>query len=491
MPLRLFMQPVVKHAITFLLLAVLAYFTFFHQLGKLSLRYWDEASYALNAWEMLETGEYINLYQFGKSDFYNTKPPFAIWCMALSMKAGGINETAVRLPAAFFGFLSVCWLFVFCLLYLKNYWAGVWSAFILMTSKGFVAEHAARTGDTDAILAFFILFYLTIFYAFIIEQKARYIWLCAAGMVLACLTKGIAGLQGLPALFLLATVFKQWKVLGSTNHAFLSVLTFILIIGGYYVWRELKAPGFLSYVVKFEIGGRLHRQEYLNPEHRGFFYYIGAFYLQHKWLPWLWFTILCPVAYLFASKTESRKPFQYILLATTGLYAMAGISSTKNSWYDVPLYPLFSLCLGYSVALLMQSNWFIRYALMLLFASLFSYTFSQIVKQHIYREDDLLYRSFLNQVRETTTGPITIVNADFVFPINFYQKMDAYKGFTSCIKHPDDTFATGEKIIVFKEAREADMKRKYNLQLLQADEEAKLFQVLSLSPDTSVYHKNL
>ena len=482
------MQPAIKNIFTFLLIALLAYFSFFHQLGKLSLRNWDEASYALNAWEMLETGEYINLYQFGKSDFYNTKPPFAIWCMALSMKAGGIHETAVRLPAAFFGFLSVCWVFVFCLFYLKNYWAGVWSACILMTSKGFVAEHAARTGDTDAILAFFILFYLTIFYAFIIKQKARYIWLCAAGMVLACLTKGIAGLQGVPALVLLATVFKQWKVLGSNKHVYLSMLAFILIIGGYYLWREIKAPGFLSYVVKFEIGGRLHRQEYLNPEPRGFFYYFREFYLQQKWLPWLWFVMLCPAAYLFATTTESRKPFQYILLATAGLYAMAGISLTKNSWYDVPLYPLFSWCLGYSVALLMQGKWIIRYALMLLFASLFSYAFSMLVKQHIYQDDDLRYRSFLNQVRETTADPISIVNADFVFPINFYQKMDAYKGFTSCIIQPEDTFATGEKIIVFKEAREADMKRKYNLQLLKSDDDAKLFQVLSSVTDSAAQY---
>jgi 4-amino-4-deoxy-L-arabinose transferase-like glycosyltransferase len=482
------MQPAIKNILAFLFIALLAYFSLFHQLGKLSLRNWDEASYALNAWEMLETGEYINLYQFGKADFYNTKPPFAIWCMALSMKAGGIHETAVRLPAAFFGFLSVCWVFVFCLFYLKNYWAGVWSACILMTSKGFVAEHAARTGDTDAILAFFILFYLTIFYAFIIKQKARYIWLCAAGMVLACLTKGIAGLQGLPALAVLAAVFSQWKSLLNSKHFYAAILVFIFIVGGYYLWRELKAPDFLSYVIKFEIGGRLHRQEYLNPESRGFFFYLQEFYYSQRWWPWIFLLVLWPIALIVAHKNKSSMQWWYLVLAFCGLYLAAGISSTKNFWYDVPLYPLLALVTGYCVSVLFQLNHAIRYVFMLLFAATFIYSYANIVNRNLSQPDDLKYKSFFSSIRQKDSSALTIVNADFIFPINFYQKLDAYRGFTSYLKHPDDYFVPGEKIIVFKEEREADMKRKYSLKLLMADEEAKLFAVVSILND-STFHK--
>lgn len=483
------MQPAIKNILAFLCIALLAYFSLFHQLGKLSLRNWDEASYALNAWEMLETGEYINLYQFGKADFYNTKPPFAIWCMAVSMKYLGINETAIRLPSALFGLFSACWLLFFGIRFLKNLYAGVCSAAILLASNGFISEHAARTGDTDAILAFFILFYLTIFYAFVTEKKPVYLWLCAAGVILACLTKGIAGLQGLPALAILAAVFKQWRLLLNSKHFYAAILVFVFIVGGYYLWRELKAPGFLSYVLKFEIGGRLHRQEFLNPESRGFFYYMQAFYYSQRWWPWIIFLAQWPIAFIVARKSQSSMQWWYLVLAFCGLYLAAGSSSTKNFWYDVPLYPLLALVTGYCVSLLVQLKHAIRYVFMLLFVAAFSYSYANIVNRNLSQPDDLKYKSFLNSIRQDDSSALTIVNADFIFPINFYQKLDAYRGFTSCIKHPDDYFLPGEKIIVFKEAREADMKRKYSLQLLMADGEAKLFAVVSILNDSAFYQK--
>jgi hypothetical protein len=110
------------------------------------------------------------------------------------------------------------------------------------------------------------------------------------------------------------------------------------------------------------------------------------------------------------------------------------------------------------------------------------------VNRNLSQPDDLKYKSFFSSIRQKDSSALTIVNADFIFPINFYQKLDAYRGFTSYLKHPDDYFVPGEKIIVFKEEREADMKRKYSLKLLMADEEAKLFAVVSILND-STFHK--
>jgi len=67
---------------------------------------WDESWYALNAQEMLEKGNFLEVFLFGKPDFGNTKPPFALWCMLPFIKLFGFNELGIRLASAIFALFS-------------------------------------------------------------------------------------------------------------------------------------------------------------------------------------------------------------------------------------------------------------------------------------------------------------------------------------------------------------------------------------------------
>jgi 4-amino-4-deoxy-L-arabinose transferase-like glycosyltransferase len=137
-------------------LLVLSYFPLLHNLGRFQIRMWDEATYANNAIDMYSGGNLVVVDHMGKPDDYNTKPPFVIWCQALSMHLIGVNELAVRLPSAVFGLATVLLVFLFCSYTLGSTSTGFIASLILLTAPGYIANHVARTGDLDATLVFWL-----------------------------------------------------------------------------------------------------------------------------------------------------------------------------------------------------------------------------------------------------------------------------------------------------------------------------------------------
>ncbi len=137
-----------------IILLILCYFSLFHQLAKQPINMWDEASYSLNAQEMIERGNPIEVYLLGKPDLYNSKPPLAIWCMAGCIKILGFNELGVRMASAIFALLTALLLWIIGIRIVKNNWIALTLPLVLISSFGYVGWHTARTGDTDAALAF-------------------------------------------------------------------------------------------------------------------------------------------------------------------------------------------------------------------------------------------------------------------------------------------------------------------------------------------------
>ena len=85
------------HLGTLAVLCIASCWVLFYGLGDFPLFNPDEALYAEPAREMLETHDYITTTLNYVVRF--TKPPVAIWAMALAMKIFGVNEFAAR----FFG----------------------------------------------------------------------------------------------------------------------------------------------------------------------------------------------------------------------------------------------------------------------------------------------------------------------------------------------------------------------------------------------------
>src|SRR5437868_4133609 len=106
------------YIIIFVLTLVLGAFLRFYQLGATphSLD-WDEVSWGYNAYSILKTGhdEYGSFMPLSFKAFGDYKQPVYVYLTTVPIQLFGLTPFAVRFTSAFFGFLTIP--FVFLLLY--------------------------------------------------------------------------------------------------------------------------------------------------------------------------------------------------------------------------------------------------------------------------------------------------------------------------------------------------------------------------------------
>lgn len=324
----------------YLLLAILIYLPLFEFLDSLTIQIWDEARLAINAYEMLNNGNFIVTYFEGEPDMWNTKPPLLIWFQVLFMKILGVNELAVRLPSAIAALFTCITLLVFSLKYFKRFWFGFIVVFILVTSSGYVNIHASRTGDYDALLTLFTTLSGLLFFSFCEKKNIKYLYLFFLFTALAVLTKSVTGLMFLPAIFIYSIIRKQVVPLLKEKHFYFGLLSFLVIVFGYYLTREAVNPGYISAVIENELGGRyLH---VLEDHDHSFSFYFNNF-IDYRLTPW---RLLVPcgllIGFLIKNKKMNRLTLFSFLMVST-FFLVISNSQTKLEWYDVPLYPFLAI----------------------------------------------------------------------------------------------------------------------------------------------------
>ncbi len=145
----------------------------------------DAAQYASISREMLDSGNFLQVFDQGKD--YLDKPPFLFWISALSMKFFGITNFAYRLPSFLFALLAVFSTYRFSKLYYEQK-AAVLAALILATSQGFfLMNHDVRT---DTILMGSVAFSIWQLACWFQQKKIQnLIWGCI-GIAIGMMTKG-------------------------------------------------------------------------------------------------------------------------------------------------------------------------------------------------------------------------------------------------------------------------------------------------------------
>ena len=352
------MKGFIKKYLKYIVLAALIYMPVFGFLNVLPIRVWDESRLAINAYEMMNNGDLIVTHFGGKPDMWNTKPPLLIWMQAGFMKAIGVNELAVRLPSAIAGFLTCVVLLIFSIKYLKKFWFGFIAILVLITSHGYINLHATRTGDYDALLTLFTTLSGLLFFVFCKTDKNKYLYLFFMFTAMAVLTKSITGLLFMPAILIYAIVQKKIIPLLKNKHFYIGLLSFIILVAGYYLLRELKNPGYITAVYKNEFGGR-YMNTIENHKHEFWYYYNNFIDFQlSKWY------LLVPcglVVGMVAKDKRIRKITLFSLLMVVVFFIVISTAQTKLEWYDVPLYPYLSIIITvfiyYIFHFLRNSNW--------------------------------------------------------------------------------------------------------------------------------------
>ncbi|MEY3051820.1 MAG: hypothetical protein RLY31_1605 [Bacteroidota bacterium] len=421
------------------LFALFCYFPLFHHLDHMSLRLWDEARRGVNALDMAENGNWLVTHYEGSPEMWGTKPPFLIWCQVLFLKLLGDGELALRLPSALAALATVILLVWSGARVLRQPLTGLLAGMVLLCTKGYVGAHVARSGDFDALLTLWETCYLLCFFQWWRSWRSpasrRWLFLTAAGIGMAGLTKGIAGFLFLPGLvlFLLlrglpdgpkgpAAMLHLLRRPATWLAAGLALLPPAL----FYIGREIANPGYLAAVMDNEVGGRFLVAQ--GGHNHPWFHYLEWLW-REQFQPWILFL---PLAWI-ACWQQGGLVRDLTLLLTVVVVSFLGVisaASTRIMWYMAPAYPLLAFLVAIGLSTLFsesrpsKKSWS---AGVLLAFALFFQPYRAIVERS-YREQhpawdwhELKYRDFMRQV--PGVRDYTIVHAHYNSHVVFYARL--------------------------------------------------------------------
>ena len=146
-------------------------------LGEAGISDCDEARHGANAYEMMQSGDYVVSTYRGETDYWNLKPPLSMYSIMLGFKTFGFNAFGMRIYSAVSMWL--CMLAVS--LWTKKHYGSVASLAaqsFLLACAVFYGEHFARFGDADAQL---LLFY-TIGILCMLSSRKNLNWLYVSAL---------------------------------------------------------------------------------------------------------------------------------------------------------------------------------------------------------------------------------------------------------------------------------------------------------------------
>jgi 4-amino-4-deoxy-L-arabinose transferase-like glycosyltransferase len=328
---------------------------YFARLGAKAL--WaSEFRWGEIAREMLRSGNYF--WPTINGHLYYDKPLGSYWLVLASMPlAGGLNETAARLPCAIAGLLAVG-LLILLARRLYDLRIGVIAGFILATSFSFAFFSRTASADVETIAG--ELAALLLFIKFLDRPDGWWtVWLWII-MAATSLTKGLLGFV-LPIMVmgLYATLSDGWAVFGDrVLHGALSERIRWIIVRNRWLfnWRSIIAVpiGLGIYFAPFRISRaimgssagldmvfRENVVRFFEPfDHRGpiYLYLYEIFILMAPW------ALLLPSALLQAhherrTKAEPAHSDRFTLIFFWSTFIFFTVSGSRRSYYILPILP--------------------------------------------------------------------------------------------------------------------------------------------------------
>ncbi len=296
---------------------------------------WDEARHAVNALEIVNSGDWVTLTYNNEPDLTNLKFPLGAWLIAANYKLFGINEVSLRLWSVIFTILTTVLVYFFGSL-IKNRWMGILAALIFISSMLVVSKHAGITGDYDAGASFFLALSLFLFLLFYKKRNRNFLFLSMASVGLGVMYKSfVPGLLPLFIIFIFLLFSKEKKILLSPKDLFYSALIIIAIIAPWLIARSVSDSSFITKLLNVDYWGRLTSA--VDDHGEPFWFYIVQ--LSKGFYPWLYSLIL---GLFVLSKTKNENN-SFLLIWFFTIFLLFSIATTKNYWYILPVFPAMAL----------------------------------------------------------------------------------------------------------------------------------------------------
>lgn len=206
----------------------------------------SEARYAEIARKMLETGNWVTpLHDYGVP--FWAKPPLSTWLSAFSMKLFGINEFAARLPGLLLS-VAVLWLVWRLVIKHSGSLIAMISTLVLAGTLYFFLD--AGTVMTDPSLVFCVTLVIVAFWQALVDGKTLWSYVFFIALGLGLLAKGPVAivLPGMP-LFCWVLLRNQWRNLWERLPWVKGILIMLVVALPWYIWAEIRTPGFLNYFI--------------------------------------------------------------------------------------------------------------------------------------------------------------------------------------------------------------------------------------------------
>lgn len=225
----------IKRLLSLLPLLGLLCLTFLFEIWHLygfQLNEFDEGRFTANAFEMMQNGDYFNLYYMGEPDEWVARPPLKSWLIILGYKLLGFNVYGARLS-------SICAIVLFMLYAYKlsrlflGQKESLLVCLMLIGCKGIIGFHVGRSADMDAELVFFLLAFAYHFvqYSFFDLKKHSIYW--GIFLALSFLLKTTASVLYLPGVFLFLFTTSKLKKTVTDKYFWLGLSIYLIAIAAW------------------------------------------------------------------------------------------------------------------------------------------------------------------------------------------------------------------------------------------------------------------
>jgi 4-amino-4-deoxy-L-arabinose transferase-like glycosyltransferase len=415
-----------------ILFAVFCFFSTIWKIDSYPIQMWDESRNAVNAYEMSINHNYLVRHFNGEPDMWETKPPLLIWAQVISIKAFGPNEFSIRLPILIAVLLTILTILFFCYREFNNLLIGIIGSIALLTSSGYYSPHVSRTGDHDALLTLFILLFAICSYKFINTEKIKYLILAFLFLLFGVFTKSIVAFLFVPGVLFYSIYAKKVGLFLKNWKFYLLVVGLIVPIALYYYYRDKYSPGYISHVWNDELFPRYlnKSKNYSYSDLTNSFFYLKNLF-DSRFLPGIYIVSVGIIAIFFNKDTKIKQFYLYSLFCIIPFLIIIS-GGTKNTSYDIPMYPFLSIMVAITiiqlVSLLNLSGWKLYLIYFLLTLCLFSYPFyNSIVKETERLEandyDRQQYGFFLKKLKHENPEckNIKVIENGYITCLMFYQ----------------------------------------------------------------------
>jgi 4-amino-4-deoxy-L-arabinose transferase-like glycosyltransferase len=273
------------------------------------------------------------------------KPPFSLWCIALSFKIFGVSELTGRLPSLLFSLTCVYLTYLIAVKLSGNAKIGLIAAF-LHSINGMIIEMSAGRAATDHVdTVFFFLIELIIYISLLYKDKNRVLFSLLLGVLVgvAILTKWFVALFAI-GMFVIINISKENKWTIAFSAFVITAIAFFM----YHCWNDYIMSMFPNEAQWEKSYNSKHLTEAIEGHGHPWYYHIDKarmIWNESIYVVFLWFI------YLWYKKFWTR--FYFILGFWTIIpYTIFSIAATKMQGYLLFTAPAFFILM----AMFMEDN---------------------------------------------------------------------------------------------------------------------------------------